>query len=95
MQYDTFWENPELVSLTWLALLHAHMALALQYLIRTGIGSIEGISFPEPMAKLLTKRAASCLLLADYTRPTTYTIEALIMYLACEVKFERSCEVSN
>ena len=64
------------------------MALALQFLIRTGVGPIEGIPFPESMAKLLTKRAASCLILADYTKPTNYTVQALVMYLACEVRRE-------
>ena len=73
------------MSLTWLGLLHTVMALSLHFIVKTNKNTVADIKFPDLTARLYTKRAATCLILADYSKPTTYTVEAMIMYMGCEV----------
>ncbi|KAF2493453.1 hypothetical protein BU16DRAFT_619779 [Lophium mytilinum] len=80
---EEFWSNPNAVSLTWLARLYAIMCLALQWGLRTGV-NVDGIMLPETTIRIYRNRASQCLIASDYGKPTTYTLEAMLMYLACE-----------
>lgn len=81
-EYEAFWENPKSLPVTWIALLHTLISLALQFTVRTGL-KVDGIPFPEAMAHLYTTRAAQCLIIANYTKPTKYTIEAMVRCHYC------------
>ena len=78
-EYIAFWDNPKSLPITWIALLQTLISLSLQFVVRTGV-KVEGIPFPEAMSQLCTTRAAQCLILANYTKPTKYTVEALARF---------------
>ncbi|KAF2812466.1 uncharacterized protein BDZ99DRAFT_413204 [Mytilinidion resinicola] len=82
-EHEDFWKNPSAVSLAWLARMYAIMCLSLQWAMRTNI-HVDDILLPETTIRIYRTRASQCLIASDYGKPTTYTLEAMVMYVACE-----------
>ena len=84
-EYLCFWNDPSAVSLNWLSILFSMMCLATDLSIQSGeLLAEEGSKVTESVV-LFRHCSAQCLLLSDYTKPTTYTVDALLLYLYCEL----------
>ncbi|KAK2754395.1 hypothetical protein FQN54_007039 [Arachnomyces sp. PD_36] len=92
-EYERFWEDPSNVSVNWLSILFSMMCL----------GAITSVRFDEALPPELSqvgspmetvahfrRRSAQCLNLAGYIKPTTYTVEALLLYFHCELSRTRN-----
>lgn len=75
--------NPSAMRPAWLGILFAMFSLATHFRIVCG-NEPEPVSMLEEYRSLYTERAAHCLILADYTQPGQYTLEALILYFVIE-----------
>jgi len=73
---EAFWNDPGAASLPWLALLFTVIALALQSTSQMP-EQFESLALPEAASHTYTLRAAQCLIKSDYTKATTYTVEAM------------------
>ncbi|RFU29567.1 hypothetical protein B7463_g6786, partial [Scytalidium lignicola] len=83
-EYTEFWHNPQSVSVSWLGLLFTILALSVHIYNRVEDPlppPLRGI--PDAM-DIFRKRAAQCLLYANYMNPGPYNMEALIQYLITE-----------
>ncbi|KAL3455475.1 hypothetical protein BJX64DRAFT_297519 [Aspergillus heterothallicus] len=84
-EYDRFWEDHSGVSPNWLSMLFSVLCLATDLLLQP--------NEPLPLEKceeqkrvsIFRRCSAQCLLLGDYTRPSTYTAEALLLYFFTEL----------
>ncbi|KAJ3543060.1 hypothetical protein NM208_g3784 [Fusarium decemcellulare] len=81
--YQVFWDNPGEVTLPWLSILFSVIALALQFVLSSGI-KMEGIPFVEAACRKYVAKAAECLTRSDYAKPTSKTVEAMLVYLISE-----------
>ncbi|GAP88741.1 putative C6 transcription [Rosellinia necatrix] len=81
--YKAFWENPREVELPWLSILFSAIAIALQFVVESGI-DFEEIPFPEAASEKFASKAAECLRRSDYAKPVSKTVEAMLMCLLCE-----------
>ncbi|KAL2850725.1 fungal-specific transcription factor domain-containing protein [Aspergillus pseudoustus] len=79
-EYNHFWEGSQDVSLTWLSLLFSIMSLAIFINYRSEGEPADPIPNPEEMADEFRRQAAYCLIKDKYTKPSKYTIEALLLY---------------
>lgn len=75
--YNAFWEAPERVTLPWLSILYSVIALTLQFVLKSG-SKFEGIPFVETACRQYASKAADCLRISDYSRPTMRTVEATV-----------------
>ncbi|RAL11488.1 Zn(II)2Cys6 transcription factor, partial [Aspergillus homomorphus CBS 101889] len=83
--YERFWNGPTTVSLNWLSILFSMMCLATDILLQSGeMLPSNGASAQESVI-LFRKSSAQCLILGDYTKPTAYTVDALLLYFYCEL----------
>lgn len=67
----------------WLAILFGMFSLATHFRIQCG-SEVESALMLEEYRNIYTERAAHCLILADYTQPGQYTLEALLLYFVIE-----------
>lgn len=83
-EYERFWQNPTDASFSWVALLYAMMTLAVSLYYR----SEEHLPFnyvdPLNVWNTFRKRAAQCLIQANYINPGRYKAEALFLYALSE-----------
>ncbi|KAL3487148.1 fungal-specific transcription factor domain-containing protein [Aspergillus germanicus] len=79
-EYNRFWDNQYDATLTWLSLLFSIMSLAIFVNCRAEGEPASPISNPEEMADEFRVQAAYCLIRDKYTKPSKYTIEALLLY---------------
>ena len=73
--------------MTWLSMLFSIMSLGAEYAIRLGEKQPQGSQLlrkPDAVA-VYCQRSAECLILADYLKPTVYSVEALVLYMICEL----------
>ncbi|KAL1966397.1 hypothetical protein VTN77DRAFT_4539 [Rasamsonia byssochlamydoides] len=93
-EYAQFWLDPQSVSVSWLALLYACMAMA------AGVYYRSGDPLPSPLGNsletmvLFRRRCCHCLIHANYTKPGRYKVEALMMYAAAEYSKKGNAPVS-
>ncbi|KUL91657.1 hypothetical protein ZTR_01259 [Talaromyces verruculosus] len=78
-EYNRFWENQHDASLTWLSLLFSIMNLAI-FSFRTDGELTSSMSNLEEREDEFRLQAAYCLIRDKYTKPSKYTIEALLLY---------------
>ena len=93
-RYEQFWEGPAQTSTTWLAQLFAIMCLATYVYKRTGERPPEAQGEVINTTTIFRERTAQCLMLADYTKPTAHTVEAIFLYLGCEFFRSGDAQVS-
>jgi hypothetical protein len=83
--YDRLWKAPSEVPTMWLSLLFSILGLG----SRNAAYSQQNVPNEEMIAKLgsadyYQDLAAAALTLADYTKPKTWTVEALMAHASCE-----------
>ncbi|KAL4796157.1 fungal-specific transcription factor domain-containing protein [Aspergillus venezuelensis] len=83
-EYQQFWDNRQQVSLPWLALLYAIMAMSAMFYQRSG-DPIPGLdkSYVE-IASTFRRRSAQCLVQSNYIAAGRYKVEALFVYTMSE-----------
>ena len=89
-EYEHFWTHKEQTPIMWTGLLFAILSLALHQQ-NCGLESSpfalkaqESVVDSLRLAPLFRDKAAQCLILGNYTRPTRYVIEALLLYMHVE-----------
>lgn len=84
-QYEHFWNSPTTVNLNWLSILFSMVCLATDLLIQVGELPSRDNFKPQDSVILFRQCSAQCLTLSDYTKPKTYTVDALLLYFFCEL----------
>ncbi|KAH6845174.1 fungal-specific transcription factor domain-containing protein [Chaetomium sp. MPI-CAGE-AT-0009] len=83
-QLRDHWQDPSKTPIMWLALLYAVMCLALTSYHKVGDEPPEWKGRVLELANEYRLRTVQCLNVGDYTRPTKYTVEAMMLYGFCE-----------
>ncbi|PYI28666.1 Zn(II)2Cys6 transcription factor [Aspergillus indologenus CBS 114.80] len=83
-EYNKFWDSPHEVSLPWLALLSACIAMALAFNQRSGDPTPLSPQDPAEAQDSFRKLTAQCLVQSNYTAPARYKVEALFLYTMSE-----------
>ncbi|KAJ5300032.1 fungal-specific transcription factor domain-containing protein [Penicillium atrosanguineum] len=78
--------DPETITLPWLGVVFGLLTLALQSASRAS-RRIEGFPLLEESAKLYILRTVQCIRGSNYTKPTSCTVNAMLLYLACEYHY--------
>lgn len=80
-QLRAYWEDPSKVSIMWLGLLYAILTLAMLSYHRVGDEPPEWKGRTLEMAARYRLRTVQCLVEGDYTRPTEYTVETMLLHI--------------
>ncbi|KAL2837462.1 hypothetical protein BJX68DRAFT_273078 [Aspergillus pseudodeflectus] len=84
-QYDRFWGDQNSAMLNWLSILFSIMCLATDLMLHSGQPLPLTDSTGQESVITFRKCSAQCLLLSNYTRPTTHTVDALLLYFYTEL----------
>ncbi|KAK7520384.1 fungal-specific transcription factor domain-containing protein [Phyllosticta citriasiana] len=80
-----FWVNPDEGSTMWISFLYGLLSLGSLYILRTErTVSPQHTRAAMKQAKKFRSLAGSAAVLADFAKPKPYTLEALLVYAACE-----------
>lgn len=79
-EYEQFWNNPQGVSFTWIALLYSILTLSVSIYHRGEEPLPLNLVDPMTLWNVFRKRAAQCLVQANYLTPGRYKAEALFLY---------------
>lgn len=79
-EYEQFWNNPQGSSFTWLAMLYSIMTLSVSIYHRGEEPLPFNLVDPMALWNVFRKRAAQCLVQANYLTPGRYKAEALFLY---------------
>jgi hypothetical protein len=88
-EYENFWANPHATPIMWIGLLYAALCVSL-YLelvlndVRTSTLADQPLRDPHETINIFRGKTVQCLILGNYTEPTTYTVETLLMYFFTE-----------
>ncbi|KOS20850.1 putative transcriptional regulatory protein [Escovopsis weberi] len=80
-QLKKHWEDPTKTSTMWLAMLYGMLCLAMFNYHKTGDEPPEWKGQVLELAAEYRMRTVQCLIKADYTKPSEYTVEAMMLYL--------------
>ncbi|KAL4928270.1 putative C6 transcription factor [Aspergillus undulatus] len=83
-EYNKFWSSPTDVSLPWLGLLYAMMALSTMFYQRTGDPIYGTTGNYSDIAGVFRKRSAQCLVQSNYIAAGRYKVEGLFIYTMSE-----------
>ncbi|KAL4901760.1 hypothetical protein BDW74DRAFT_169957 [Aspergillus multicolor] len=83
-EYERFWKDPSTASLNWLSMLFSMLCLATELMLQSGQSLPANEGKAQENVILYRRCSAQCLMLSDYTKPTTYTVEALVLYFYSE-----------
>ena len=83
-QYEQFWNSPQKTAPAWIAILYAVIGFAAHFYSQSGNRIPISPSEPNDLVELYLERSAQCLIVAGYTSPGSYTLEALIVYIHLE-----------
>lgn len=92
-EYDQFWNNPHSMSFTWIALLFDILALSVSWFRRCEQALPSDMEDPATSWDIFRKRAAQCLVQANYMAPGRYKCEALFIYAICEFYRSQDAQV--
>jgi hypothetical protein len=92
-EYDRFWNNPYSMSFTWIALLYDILALSVSWYRRCEQALPSEMLDPMIAWDIFRKRAAQCLVQANYLTPGRYKCEALFMHAICEFYRSQDAQV--
>ena len=88
-EYEYFWDHQEQISMLWIGLLFAIMCLAVLHQ-QSGFepsnpvqNTMDGADTGR-LAQLYRAKIAQCLVLGNYTKPSRYAVETLILYMHVE-----------
>ena len=94
-QYERFWNDESTTSTAWVALLFAILRIAMLDYLREGDEPQEYKGKCQDLANTFRNRLTDCLILADYTRPQDFLIEALSFHLYGEYVSSRDAKSST
>ena len=80
-QLRSHWRDPSKTPIVWLGLLYSIMCLATLSYQRAGDSPPEWKDNLVELASEYRLRTVQCLMKADYTKPTDYTIETMLLYM--------------
>lgn len=83
-QLRNHWLDPSRTPIMWLGLLYSVMCLAMLSYHKVGDEPLEWKGRALEMAAEYRLRTVQCLRVGDYTKPTEYTVETMILYLFAE-----------
>ena len=83
-QLQDHWGDPSKTPIMWLALLYAILCLAMLSYIKVGDEPPEWKGRALELADEYRLRTVQCLIAGDYTKPTAYTVESMLLYTFCE-----------
>ncbi|QYT01977.1 Zn(2)-C6 fungal-type domain-containing protein [Trichoderma simmonsii] len=92
-EYTQFWENQQAAPVAWIALLFNILCYSVSFYQRAGDALPGSLGEPRRARDSFRTRAAQCLVLADYTRPGRYKIEALLLYSGTEFMRTRDSQI--
>ena len=88
-EYANFWDHPDDTSILWIGLLYAMMCLGVLYQ-QSGfetptpfLDTIDGANSRQ-IAQLYRSKVAQCLILGNYTKPSRYAVETLVLNMQIE-----------
>ncbi|KAL2154138.1 hypothetical protein VTH82DRAFT_2814 [Thermothelomyces myriococcoides] len=93
-QLRNHWQDPSKTPIMWLALLYAVMCLALISYHRVGDEPPEWKGRALELADEYRLRTVQCLVAGDYTKPSQYTVEAMMLYGFCEYSSRWDADLS-
>jgi hypothetical protein len=85
-EYERFWSDPHLCSITWISLLFGLCCISINLRISTNTAlpdffALSAQREPRETLAIFREKVIQCLILGNYTDPTTYTVEALLTYV--------------
>ncbi|KAG4028087.1 hypothetical protein MFRU_024g00570 [Monilinia fructicola] len=88
-EYAEFWANPNSKSISWIGFLFGIICLAAHFELKTGDVPIPALSDmavrdTEQRIELYREKTVQCLVTSNYTEPSLYTVETLILYYLSE-----------
>lgn len=83
-EYGHFWVNPWGAPIMWLGVLFSMMCMAEHFCLAAEDKPPGPPHKSQYMIQKYREKAAQCLVLGNYTKPTDYTLEALLLYLTTE-----------
>jgi len=88
-EYEHFWGHREQTSILWIGLLFAIMCLAVLHQ-QSGFEPSNPVQNTQAgadsgrLAQLYRRKTAQCLVLGNYTKPSRYAVETLLLYMHVE-----------
>ncbi|KAJ4854771.1 short chain dehydrogenase domain-containing protein [Trichoderma breve] len=92
-EYTQFWENQQAAPVAWISLLFNILCYSVSFYQRAGDALPGSLGEPRRARDRFRTRAAQCLVLADYTRPGRYKVEALLLYSGTEFMRTRDSQI--
>ncbi|KAL5090688.1 hypothetical protein Trisim1_003997 [Trichoderma cf. simile WF8] len=92
-EYTQFWENQQAAPVAWIGLLFSILCYSVSFYLRAGDALPVSLGDPRRVRDSYRTRAAQCLVLADYTRPGRYKVEALLLYSGTEFMRTRDSQI--
>lgn len=88
-QYEEFWASPQTYSIMWIGLLFSLLACSASMPLLTGVPNptlLSGMALQSPQAvtEHFKEKTVQCLVLGNYTNPTQFTVETLLVYTLLE-----------
>ncbi|KAK1246205.1 hypothetical protein MKX08_000007 [Trichoderma sp. CBMAI-0020] len=83
-EYTQFWETQQAAPIAWVGLLFAILGYTIFFYARTGDSLPGTLGEPARVSEVYRTCAAQCLVLANYTTPGRYKVEALLLYSGTE-----------
>ncbi|KAE9366770.1 hypothetical protein N431DRAFT_417640 [Stipitochalara longipes BDJ] len=91
--YRQFWLDPEGTPVTFVGLLYAFITLATLSSLASGEIHPDTRGAPHEMLRAYKENCVQCLILSDYTKPTRYTLETMLIYGEAEFLMSRDDQV--
>ncbi|KXX79768.1 Activator of stress genes 1 [Madurella mycetomatis] len=79
-QLRNHWQDPSKTPIMWLAVLYSVLCLAMLSYLKVGDEPPEGKGRALELADEYRLRTVQCLIAGDFTKPTEYTVEAIMLY---------------
>ncbi|KAK3984298.1 fungal-specific transcription factor domain-containing protein [Cladorrhinum sp. PSN332] len=83
-QLRNHWQDPSKTPIMWLGLLYSILCLAMLSYHKVGDEPPEWKGRTLELADEYRLRTVQCLIAGDYTKPTEYTVETMMLYAFCE-----------
>ncbi|KAL1838663.1 hypothetical protein VTJ49DRAFT_2442 [Mycothermus thermophilus] len=83
-QLEDHWKDPSKTPIMWLALLYSVLSLAMLSYHKIGDEPAEWKGRVLELSNEYRLRTVQCLIAGEYTKPSQYTVEAMVLYAFCE-----------
>lgn len=93
--YRQFWLDPEGTPIIFMGLLYAFMTLATLSNLASREVHPDTRGVPHEMLRAYKENCVQCIVLSDYTKPTQYTLETMVIYGEAEFLMGRDDQVHS